>query len=118
MVNHIGRRGAQLRPAEIAALMQRINSAAAGGSGTKKPGFLDNSVPSVANPTAFRQYGEALLRTNSSDKTLVKTRIREWLGLAGSVFPKDPAIDTLIPKLQKIVGDQSRLSGRVRNWDW
>ena len=112
-----GHRGPKLRPAEIAALMQRIESAVSGTASAahRKPSFLDNQVPSGTNLSAFRQYGEALLRTNSQDKTLVKTRISEWLGLAGSVFPKDSAIDALVPKLQRLVGVRQ---ARVRNWNW
>ncbi|MBN3033585.1 MAG: hypothetical protein JW873_05765 [Candidatus Saganbacteria bacterium] len=76
--------------------------AVAGGPAKKATGsFLDRSVPAVSDRAAFRQYGEALLRTTTKDKDLLKTRIGEWLRDAGNLFSSDPAIGPLVTKLMR-----------------
>jgi hypothetical protein len=89
----------QLQAEALAKRLREIDSAVQGSAQKATGSFLDKTVPLVGDRQAFRQYGEALLRTNSTDRRLVRTRMGEWVGQARTLHLSDPAINELVGKL-------------------
>jgi hypothetical protein len=93
-------------------------SAMAAPSASQASHIADKPIPSVGDLAAFRQYGEGLLRTNSRDSAQLKSSIKEWLGLAENISPRESAIDRLIDKLKRRIYADGSKRRTTFSWDW
>ena len=112
LVNQIVPASAAVSPTE------RVENAVAGSTGSHAEHIADKPIPSVGDLAAFRQYGEGLLRTNSRDLAQLKSSIKEWLGLAENISPRDSAIDRLVDKLKRRIYADGSKRRTTSFWDW